>query len=229
MNRDFKGVWIPKHIYENDSLTPTEKFVIIEIDSLDKGDGCWASNAHLADFCRVSKGHMANLLSDMREKGLIYEKYDGEKRILRVSSDMKPPLMPALTAPSCAPEPYKESNTVSNTTTIIVSASPPQAPLPVNWDNCKTDLQRFMGYYLKLEMPEIYSNGTREQVSGFFKQYGALFKRMLATAGTLDVAKMAVDEAKTYYRKLGYPWGLKALNGNWGMFVAACMERKRRG
>jgi len=34
--RDFKGVWIPKQIYLNNSLSWPEKILLIEIDSLDK-------------------------------------------------------------------------------------------------------------------------------------------------------------------------------------------------
>ena len=46
--RDFKGVWIPKHIWLTDDLGWTEKMLLVEIDSLDREHGCFASNEHIA-------------------------------------------------------------------------------------------------------------------------------------------------------------------------------------
>jgi len=34
MNRDFKGVWIPKEVWINKDLTWMEKLFLVEIDSL---------------------------------------------------------------------------------------------------------------------------------------------------------------------------------------------------
>lgn len=39
MNRDFKGVWIPKEIWLSTELTLQEKVMLVEIDSLDNEDG----------------------------------------------------------------------------------------------------------------------------------------------------------------------------------------------
>ena len=36
MNRDFKGIWIPKDIWLTENLTLQEKVFLAEIDSLDK-------------------------------------------------------------------------------------------------------------------------------------------------------------------------------------------------
>ena len=35
MNRDFKGVWIPKEVWLDDKLSWMEKLFLVEIDSLD--------------------------------------------------------------------------------------------------------------------------------------------------------------------------------------------------
>jgi hypothetical protein len=53
MNRDFKGVWIPKDIYLNPELTLVEKILLIEIQSLDNEQGCFAGNKYFADFIGV--------------------------------------------------------------------------------------------------------------------------------------------------------------------------------
>jgi hypothetical protein len=44
MNRDFKGVWIPKDVWLDHNLTWMEKLLLVEIDSLDAEKGCFASN-----------------------------------------------------------------------------------------------------------------------------------------------------------------------------------------
>jgi hypothetical protein len=49
-NRDFKGIWIPKNIWEDERLSPFDKVLLMEIDSLDNEDGCWKSNNSLAEF-----------------------------------------------------------------------------------------------------------------------------------------------------------------------------------
>src|SRR6476469_3867874 len=70
-DRDFKGVLIPKDIYLNKDLTPTEKFLLVEIDSLSKNDECFASNEHFAQFLQVSKDRVSKLLTKLRRMGLI--------------------------------------------------------------------------------------------------------------------------------------------------------------
>ena len=53
VNRDFKGVWIPREVWLDSRLSMLDKGILAEIDSLDMSDsGCFASNEHLADFCQ---------------------------------------------------------------------------------------------------------------------------------------------------------------------------------
>lgn len=92
MNRDFKGVWIPKEIYLNKDLSWTEKILLIEIDSLDNDTekGCFASNLYLAEFLGISEGTCANIISDLKKKGYIYQVYfDGRNRGLRLKNEYK--------------------------------------------------------------------------------------------------------------------------------------------
>ena len=57
MNRAFKGIWIPAEVWLNDGLSVMEKLFLVEIDSLDNDSGCFASNAHFAEFFDISKGY----------------------------------------------------------------------------------------------------------------------------------------------------------------------------
>lgn len=74
MNRDFKGVWIPKEIYLDERLSATEKILLVEIDSLDNGkDGCWASNSYFTQFCQCSEKTISRCISHLKELGLVKE------------------------------------------------------------------------------------------------------------------------------------------------------------
>ena len=68
--RHFKGVWIPKEIYLDKELNSIQKILLAEIDSLDDGEGCFASNKYLADFLKIKQGSLVNLLTDLRKKGV---------------------------------------------------------------------------------------------------------------------------------------------------------------
>lgn len=89
MERDFKGVWIPKDIYLHEGLTPTDKFLLVEIESLAKNGECFASNNHFSNFLGVSKNHVTKLIRKLVHMGfikvdLIYKKgtKEVEKRII---------------------------------------------------------------------------------------------------------------------------------------------------
>jgi len=90
MERDFKGVWIPKEFYLNPDLSWTEKILLVEIDSLDKdGAGCFASNEYLAKFLMLSEGSVANIIIKLIDRGYLIKKgFDGRKRYISVNSDL---------------------------------------------------------------------------------------------------------------------------------------------
>ena len=85
MNRDFKGVWIPKEIYLNSNLTFAEKILYVEIQSLDMSEaGCFASNAYFAQFIGVSATTISVGITKLKDLGFIYqESFDGRKRVLK--------------------------------------------------------------------------------------------------------------------------------------------------
>ncbi len=83
-DRAFKGVWIPKDIYLGEDLSWTEKILLVEINSLDHGEGCWASNEYFAEFLGKSEGQIANIITDLRKKGYVEDvKFDGRKRYIK--------------------------------------------------------------------------------------------------------------------------------------------------
>lgn len=84
-NRDFKGVWIPKEVWFDTRLNALDKIILVEIDSLDKGDeGCWASNQYLAEFCQCSEKKVSNSISLLIKLGYLYVlSFDGRIRRLK--------------------------------------------------------------------------------------------------------------------------------------------------
>lgn len=71
MDRDFKGVWIPKEIWLDETLTIMEKMLLVEIDSLCGEKGCWATNQHLAKFLGISKDRVSKLISGLVKRNYL--------------------------------------------------------------------------------------------------------------------------------------------------------------
>lgn len=85
MERDFKGVWIPKEVWLDERLSALDKIILVEIDSLDNGDkGCFASNQYLAEFCQCSERKVRDAISKLKKYNYIHvENFDGRKRFIQ--------------------------------------------------------------------------------------------------------------------------------------------------
>jgi len=114
--RDFKGIWIPKEIYLNRKLSWTEKILLVEIDSLDKGKGCFASNEYLGKFLGKSTGQIANIISKLRSRKLLFTRhFDGRKRFISCNPDLRKTLRQTSGKPEGrSKENLKYSNTDNN-------------------------------------------------------------------------------------------------------------------
>ncbi|AQS03498.1 helix-turn-helix domain-containing protein [Clostridium beijerinckii] len=75
MERDFKGIWIPKEIWLNTHLTMNEKLFLVEIDSLDNEKGCFASNDYFAEFFGLSKNRCSEIIKSLEKKGFLSISY----------------------------------------------------------------------------------------------------------------------------------------------------------
>lgn len=84
MERDFKGVFIPKEIWLNDGLSAIDKVILAEIDSFCQNGECFASNKHFADLCQCTERTVSNTITKLKQLGYIDEAgFDGRKRVLR--------------------------------------------------------------------------------------------------------------------------------------------------
>lgn len=85
MERDFKGVWIPKEIWLDERLNALDKIIFVEIDSLCHEDrGCFASNKYLAGFCQCSETKISKAVSKLIDLGYLYVvSFNGRQRELQ--------------------------------------------------------------------------------------------------------------------------------------------------
>lgn len=84
MERGFKGIWIPAEVWLDERLTALDKMILAEITSLDTGEGCYASNKYLAEFCGCKEIKVSNSVTKLKEIGYLeLVKFDGRQRILK--------------------------------------------------------------------------------------------------------------------------------------------------
>lgn len=70
-SRDFKGIWIPKEIWESTQLSIMEKVLFVEIHSLDNERGCYASNRYFSEFFGISERQIQTYIANLKLKGFI--------------------------------------------------------------------------------------------------------------------------------------------------------------
>ena len=70
-SRDFKGIWIPKEVWESSELSIMEKVLFVEIHSLDNERGCYASNRYFSEFFGVSERQIQNVIAALKGKGFV--------------------------------------------------------------------------------------------------------------------------------------------------------------
>lgn len=92
--RAFKGVWIPKEIWLNRELTLKEKVMLVEIDSLDNEQGCFASNKYFADFFGLSTSRVSQIINDLERKKWLEIDYETkDKQIIKRTMKINPEVL----------------------------------------------------------------------------------------------------------------------------------------
>lgn len=91
MQRDFKGVWIPKDIWLAENISWIEKLVLTELDSLDNDDGCFATNEYIGNFFNLSKDRISRIVSKLAKENYISVSFiykpnskQIEKRVIKI-------------------------------------------------------------------------------------------------------------------------------------------------
>lgn len=81
--REFKGVWITAEVWLSKVLSLQEKVFLVEIDSLDNENGCYASNSYFASFFQVSGSRASQVITSLKEKGFIKIAYIREGKEIK--------------------------------------------------------------------------------------------------------------------------------------------------
>lgn len=122
--RKFQGVWIPADLWLDYGLSITEKVMLVEIGSLqDKQRGCYASNAHFAEFFGLSISRVSEIISGLAGKELVDVELirDGKRvveRRIRIKNPFGKPNTPSENAANPfgkGDEPPSENTEGSNT------------------------------------------------------------------------------------------------------------------
>lgn len=128
MERNFKGIWIPKEIWLNNNLTLQEKAFLVEIDSLDNDEGCYATNEYFSKFFNLSKNRCSEVIKSLEKKEMIVITYirgnngkkNIEKRIIKLVEKSNTPIRKIDRATREIEEGYsencEENNTIFNNT-----------------------------------------------------------------------------------------------------------------
>jgi hypothetical protein len=171
--RAFRGVWIPKEIWENPHLTCGERCLLAEIESLDNGEGCYASNAFFAKRFNVTEGAIANALSRLRKSGWIIDrKYDGRIRWMSVKGLSKEegrlaaPMNSDLSNCEVSTAPHiKGESTPERTVLPVTDAQAPKSPKPRKKKEPNPDHKIFIDlwserYVAKFKVPYVFKGGA---------------------------------------------------------------------
>lgn len=183
-DRAFKGIWIPKEVWLNEELNVIEKLFLVEIDSLDKEQGCWASNKYFSEFFGISKGRCSQIINSLKDKKMIDITYQREgnevkKRTIKVVNKLNT-LVNKLNDPIKYSKGGYLENAKENNTSIN------------NTNNNKRDIKHKHGSYknvlltdkqmesLKQEFPNDWEQRI-ERVSEYCESTGKTYKNYLAT------------------------------------------------
>ena len=85
MSEKFKGVWIPKAIYEDKNLTPTDKLILSDIATLNE---YFKSNETICKEVGVSKRTAGRSFQKLESLGYITTSLDGRNRVVKMTSTL---------------------------------------------------------------------------------------------------------------------------------------------
>lgn len=80
--RGFTGYWLPREIIDHPKLTPLQKLLYGDISSFE--NGCFMSNATLAERYGISENAISKNISNLIKQGVVIQTaFDGRKRYLK--------------------------------------------------------------------------------------------------------------------------------------------------
>ena len=200
LTRKFQGVWIPADTWLDRGLSITEKVMLVEISSLqDDERGCYASNAHFAEFFDLSISRVSEIINGLAVKGLVsIEQIREGKRVIERRIRMIDPFGKPDTPSENAANPFgkgeeppsentKGSNTSINNTN--------------NKDLCTQTAEAFELYWKASN-----KNGSKKKAGGIF---ASICKR--DKCDPMEFAALLIND--TNARKKANQFGFDKLHG----------------
>lgn len=148
--RNFKGIWIPSEIWLNNNLTLQEKVFLVEINSLDNSNGCFANNEYFANFFNLSKTRVSVVINSLVEKGFITSTLifkEGTKQILkRVLNFSYIPYETNQGHPTLGK--FKDNNTINNTVNNTINNISNSKEFSLSVKNCYLNCLKYFDKHL---------------------------------------------------------------------------------
>ena len=89
MAKEFSGVWIPKAIYQNDKLTPTDKLILSDIYNLcAEGGDYFKTNDTIAKEVNISVPSVSRSIKKLINLNYIKCEYNGRSRLIKMISTL---------------------------------------------------------------------------------------------------------------------------------------------
>lgn len=83
LQKDFKGVWIPKKIWLDTRLTAENKIILMGIINLSNEGVCTENNISLSKFCGISETKISESIVKLVDLGYLFFKcFNGGQREL---------------------------------------------------------------------------------------------------------------------------------------------------
>jgi len=143
------GLWIPVEV-EALSLSPTEKYIMAEIVSLDRVGECFASNEHFSKLIGIRPDSVSRIISKLKKQGLLKQTgFDGRKRKLspilstKSETNFSPSLTPILAEKSTQKREQSKSRVGSNAEAAYASKQSPIKRVQLN-TNVQNSWEEFL-------------------------------------------------------------------------------------
>ena len=89
MAKEFAGVWIPKAIYQDDKLTPTDKLILADIFNLcAEGGDYFKTNETIAKEVNISIPSVSRTIKKLINLNYIKCEYNGRSRLIKMISTL---------------------------------------------------------------------------------------------------------------------------------------------
>lgn len=158
--KEFTGVWIPRNVWEDDRLSVYDKLVMAVVSGLARGEnGCFATNKHLAEFCRFSERQVSKSVGVLVKFGYLRaENSKSPVRRLHVSASGEARTTCEITAHdmrgNCAPCARYDSTTCE-VTAHDMRGSNDSLPFNYNYNNIYNNIYNNARAENKPELREI--------------------------------------------------------------------------